>query len=240
MPLMQIVFGHLTGSFAEYFIPGSTVTKQQFQKGVNHQTLYILYLFIARWVLAYYSMLTFRALGLRISSKIRLRYLTSLFALPIASLDTLPSGLASNTITTSSNLLQVGISDKLGTGIQSTSMTVSSLVVAFRFSWKLTLVTSTAIIFIVLIYSVLVPITIRMMKEMEFAEAKAAGVAGEVLGSVRVVVANGAEERIGEKYKGWVEESQKRGLKTAKVVGAQYAPGELPFFLVVGYNERVC
>lgn len=52
--------------------------------------------------------------GLRISAKLRLAYLKALFSLPVSVLDTLPSGQTSNTITTTANVLQVGISEKLG------------------------------------------------------------------------------------------------------------------------------
>lgn len=55
LPLMNIVFGHLVGNFASYFTPGSTTTKAQFLHGLSKQTLYIVYLFIARWVLSYCS-----------------------------------------------------------------------------------------------------------------------------------------------------------------------------------------
>ncbi|PQE27139.1 putative leptomycin B resistance pmd1 protein [Rutstroemia sp. NJR-2017a WRK4] len=88
----------------------------------NYFRLLILYLFIARWCLSYISQFTFRIVGLRISAKLRLAYLKALFSLPVGVLDTLPSGQASNTITTTANTLQVGISDKLGVFLQCNSL----------------------------------------------------------------------------------------------------------------------
>lgn len=38
LPLMNVIFGQLVGSFNEYFIPGATITKQEFQKSLNQQT----------------------------------------------------------------------------------------------------------------------------------------------------------------------------------------------------------
>jgi ABC-type multidrug transport system fused ATPase/permease subunit len=158
------------------------------------------------------------------SAKLRLEYLKALFSLPVSTLDTLPSGQASNTITTTSNTLQIGISEKLGIFIQFTALLVTSIIVAFTYSWSLTLVTSSVLLFIGIVYGTLIPIIVKMTKEMEFADEKAASIAGEVLGSIRMIVACGAEGRIAKRYSGWVEESRRRGLKISPYTGAQFAP----------------
>lgn len=224
LPLMNIVFGHLVGNFASYFTPGTTTTRAQFNHSLNKQTLYIVYLFIARWGLSYYSMFAFRMVGLRMSAKLRLEYLRAIFSLPVSVLDTLPSGQASNTITTTSNTLQIGISDKLGIFIQSTALLITAVIVAFTYSWSLTLVTSSVLVFIGIVYGGLIPIIVKMTKEMEFADERASSIAGEVLGSIRMIVACGAEGRIAQRYSGWVEESRRRGLKISPYIGAQFAP----------------
>ena len=169
-------------------------------------------------------MFTFRIVGLRMSAKLRLEYLKALFSLPVSTLDTLPSGQASNTITTTSNTLQIGISEKLGTFIQFTSLLITAIIVAFTHSWSLTLVTSSVLVFIGIVYGTLIPVIVRMTKEMEFADEKAASIAGEVLGSIRMIVACGAEGRIAKRYSKWVEESRRRGLKISPFIGAQFAP----------------
>ena len=224
LPLMNVVFGHLVGHFSDYFTPGSTTTKAQFLDNLSKQTLYIVYLFIARWVLSYVSMFIFRMAGLRMSAKLRFAYLKAIFSLPVSVLDTLPSGQASNTITTTANVLQIGISDKLGTFVQFTALLVAAIVVAFWFSWALTLATSSVILFIGIVYGTIIPIVIKMNKEVEHADEKASSIAGEVLGSIRMIVACGAEGRIARKYSGWIEESRRRGLKISPITGAQYCP----------------
>lgn len=224
LPLMNIVFGHLVGNFGSYFIPGSTTTKAEFMHSLNQQTLYIVYLFIARWLLSYLSMFAFRMTGIRISAKIRLDYLRALFALPISVIDTLPSGQASNTITTTANVLQIGISEKLGIFFQFMSMTVTAVIVAFKFDAILTVVTASNLLFLSLVYGTVVPITIKLHGEVGHADEKAASIAGEVLGSIRMIVACGAEGRVAKRYSQWVEESRRRGLKISPWEGIQYAP----------------
>jgi len=55
-PLMTVVFGQLVGTFTDYFIPGTTITSGEFQDEVNNLTLYLVYLFIAKFALSYISM----------------------------------------------------------------------------------------------------------------------------------------------------------------------------------------
>ena len=47
-----------------------------------------------------------------------------------------------------------------------------------------------------LVYGTVVPIIIKMQKEMEHADEKASSIAGEVLASIRMIVACGAEGRV--------------------------------------------
>ncbi|APA06665.1 hypothetical protein sscle_02g014350 [Sclerotinia sclerotiorum 1980 UF-70] len=224
LPLMNIVFGKLVGNFSDYFLPGTTTTKAEFTSTINRLTLFVTYLFIARWALSYISMFTFRLVGLRISAKLRLNYLKALFSLPVGVLDTLPSGQASNTITTTANILQVGISEKLGTILQYFALLITAVIIAFTYSWALTLVTSSVLVFISLIYGSVIPVVMKMTKDVEHADEKASGIAGEVLGSIRMIVACGAESRIAKKYAGWVEESRRRTLKKSPWIGVQFAP----------------
>lgn len=165
------------------------------------------------------------------SAKIRLTYLQQLFRLPVCVLDTLPSGQASNTLTNTANILQVGISEKLGMFLQFTALFVTALIIAFVYSWALTLVTSSVLLFIVIVYSVTIPINMKLQREVDHADEKAAGIAGEVLGSIRMIVACGAEGRIAKKYSGWVQESRRRGGKLAPYIGAQFAPRKYHMFV---------
>ncbi|KAF7592329.1 hypothetical protein BBP40_000385 [Aspergillus hancockii] len=81
LPLMNILFGNLVGEFNGYFSPGTSVTEAQFK------ALFIVYLFIAKFTLTYFSMFCFRVIGLRVSAALRLEYIESLFAQPITRLD---------------------------------------------------------------------------------------------------------------------------------------------------------
>lgn len=75
LPLMNIVFGNLVGEFNGYFTPGSSTTEAEFKSSINqlrsvseagkmwsyinhHFSLYIVYLFIAKFCLTYISMVS--------------------------------------------------------------------------------------------------------------------------------------------------------------------------------------
>ncbi|OAG39811.1 hypothetical protein AYO21_05876 [Fonsecaea monophora] len=227
LPLMNIVFGDLVKDFNGYFLPNSTVTEGQFKSAINKNSLYLVYLFIGRFVLTYIStsQFCFRITGLRISARLRLSYLQSLFSQPIKKLDEVSAGTVANTITASSNVIQVSISDKLHSLFMAVALIIAAYAIAFRYSPLLTLVASSSMVFVVIVYSITTPFLIKKVAEVEKADAKAASIAGEVFSSIRAVFALGAEKTLTKRYDAAVDESQRCGLATSPLFGLQVAPG---------------
>jgi ATP-binding cassette, subfamily B (MDR/TAP), member 1 len=162
--------------------------------------------------------------GIRLSAAIRLAYLRALFAQSISSLDKLPSGQSAGMITAQANLLQIGISEKLSICIQFTSLLVAAYIVAFKYSWQLTLVASSILLFVLVVFGIIIPILTKLQKSVDHANEKASSIASEVFSAVRMVVACGAEKRVVNTYSKWVDEARRRGLKLSPVVGIQFAP----------------
>lgn len=96
-------------------------------------------------------------IGIRLSSAIRLHYLKRLFTQSIHVLDSMPPGYATGTITATSNVLQLGISEKLGVFVEYMSTIIASVIVAFTWNWELTLVTASMILFILITVSIILP-----------------------------------------------------------------------------------
>jgi len=105
-------------------------------------------------------------IGIRISAAIRLHYLQRLFGQSIHVLDSMPSGAAAGTITSTANTLQLGISEKLGIFIEFSSLIVTALIIAFTYNWLLTLVVSSLILFIVICVSIILPFIIQFHSKM--------------------------------------------------------------------------
>ncbi|KAL0944423.1 ABC transporter [Colletotrichum truncatum] len=231
LPLMNIIFGQLVGQFTDFFRDNTNVTRRDFERLLNKQALYIMALFLGRWGLNAINKFCFRMIGIRLSSAVRLHYMQALFAQPIHVIDSMPSGAPATAITITSNILQLGISERLGTFLQFNGTIWAALVIAFIWSWDLTLVTSSLILYIAVVLSVVLPRIVRGQTETAEADAQGTAIASEALGGIRLVMANGAQEHVITRYEEWVQKAMKRAQKTAPIVAIQFG---LIFFGMFG------
>jgi ATP-binding cassette subfamily B (MDR/TAP) protein 1 len=219
---MNVIFGRLVNGFNNYFTPGAQPTLADFNHLLNRQSLYIFYLFLARFFLNYVSKFSFRLIGIRMSAKIRLDYLRCLFGQTVHVLDSMPSGAATGVITKSANTLQIGISEKLGTFVEYTATIVSAIIIAYTFSWRLALATSSLLLFILISVAILLPGIMRLHTRMTLAEERASSVASEVFSSIRMVTACGAESRVMNRFAKWTNEAKRYGLKVVPMMALQF------------------
>jgi ABC-type bacteriocin/lantibiotic exporter with double-glycine peptidase domain len=134
-------------------------------------------------------------------------------------------------ITATANTLQIGISEKLSICLQFTALVIGAYVVAFKYCWQLTLVSSSMLLFVLVVFGIIIPISLKLQKSVDHANEKAGSIASEVLNSIRMVVACGAEKRVVNTYSKWIDEARQRGLKLSPVLGSQFAP---VFFAIYG------
>ncbi|TDZ25702.1 ABC transporter BEA3 [Colletotrichum orbiculare MAFF 240422] len=231
LPLLNIVFGQLVNEFNGYFLPNSTTTEARFKAIADRQALYLFILFLARFALNYVNKFAFRMIGIRLSSAIRLHYLQSLFGQTIHVLDSMPAGTAAATITSTANTLQIGISEKLGVFLEFTGTIVTAIIIAFIYSWQLTLVTSSVILFLLVVLGILLPFIIKGHAQITKAEGKASAIASEAFSSIRMVTACGAEERVSSRYARWVQVARQRGEFVSPLMALQFG---LIFFGLFG------
>ncbi|KAI9053388.1 hypothetical protein LZ554_002347 [Drepanopeziza brunnea f. sp. 'monogermtubi'] len=223
LPLMNICFARLVGAFGGLH-RGMEESPESFTQEINYVVMDLVYLFFARLVLDYVAMFGFRIVSLRVSAAMRLVYIKALFAQPISVLDVLPSGQTAAIITVTANILQVGISEKLSMLIQLVSLMLAALVIAARYNWLLTVVTSIGLIFITFVYGYTIPRYLKNIKEVGSADRVSSGIASETFGSIRMVAAYGAEEKMATKYAEWVDISNIRGLRMSPLIALQQAP----------------
>lgn len=223
MPIMNVVFGRLAADFSNFGSPQNSFSPDSFNEILNRQTLYIFILFLARFIANYLNKLCFRMIGIRMSSGIRMDYLRSLFGQTVHVLDSMPSGSAAGTITSTANTLQLGISEKLGIFLEFFTMFVSATIISFVYSWKLTLVVCSIIFFILLSVSILLPFIMKGTSKVTRAEAKATSVASEGFNSIRMVQACNAEQRLMSRFGKWAEEARKYGQATSPLISLQFA-----------------
>ncbi|KAF5003986.1 hypothetical protein FDECE_9486 [Fusarium decemcellulare] len=226
LPLMNVIFGQLVGQFTEFFkdrssMTQSDMTQSDFQRILNKQALYIMALFIGRWGLNAINKFCFRMIGIRLSSAIRLHYLESIFAQSIHVIDSLPAGAPATAITSTSNTLQVGISERLGTFLEYNGTIWAALIVAFVWSWDLTLVTSSLLVYILVVLSIVLPLIVKGHTANIQADAQGVAIASEALQGIRLVMACGAQSRVISRYQEWVTKAMKAGQKIAPIGGVQ-------------------
>ncbi|KAJ4326777.1 hypothetical protein N0V84_002796 [Fusarium piperis] len=212
LPLLNVVFGQFVGEFTSL---SSSI------KTIERLALYMFFLFLARFILNSINKFAFRMIGIRLSSAIRLHYLQRLFGQSIHVLDSMPPGYATGTITSTANVLQLGISEKLGVFVEYNATIVAALVVAFTKNWSLTLVTASVVLFLLLVIGTILPFILKVNARVTRAEGKAAAVASEALASIRMVAACGAETRIAKKYAAFVEETRKHAHLLSPLIGVQ-------------------
>jgi ATP-binding cassette subfamily B (MDR/TAP) protein 1 len=224
LPIMTIVFGKLVGSFTSYFTEGSGVTEEEFRHGVDRNALYLFLLFIAKFILGYVSTYGFRMSGIRISAALRLTYLSSLFELPVSVMDKLPAGEATDALTNTANTIQFAISDRLGSLVQGFSLVITAYVIAFIYSWRLTLVSSSVIIFATIMLKITTPHLMKHYISIIGMNAGASGVAGEVLRGIRTIKSLGAEEEALRWHSKFLDIAQVTGSKLSIWVSMQFWP----------------
>ncbi|KAI0593393.1 P-loop containing nucleoside triphosphate hydrolase protein [Biscogniauxia sp. FL1348] len=222
LPLMNVVFGALVGAFTGYFNEPPTTTEAQFRRALDRNALYIFLLFLGKFILTYISKFAHRMIGIRMSAAIRLDYLRCLFGQTIHVLDSMPPGAAAGTITTTANVLQLGISEKLSTLLEFTATIIAATVVAFVYSWSLALVTCSVLLFIVIAVSIILPFTMKGTAKVTKAETKSSSVASEAFSSIRMIVAYGAESEVAQRFSVWATAAKRHGQRTAPLVAAQF------------------
>lgn len=132
-------------------------------------------------------------------------------------------------ITSSSNTIQLGISEKLGLFIQYTSMLIAAFVVGFTVNWELTLMTALILPVTTMIYGTTVPLEINLEKRIVAAYTKAATAAEECISSIRTINAFNAQPRLIHKYTDFLMNAKKIGLTKAPLMSVQFSAA---FFVI--------
>ncbi|KAF9767001.1 ABC transporter bea3 [Fusarium sp. DS 682] len=221
LPLLNIVFGQFASKFSDY-AGTETLPGDEFRSKLSELCFYLLGLFLGRLVLGYINNFAFRMTGVRITSAIRQDYFTALFSQSVHVLDSMPPGYATTIITTTGNTLQLGISEKLGVFVEYNATMIASIIVAFIYSWQLSLVTFTAVVFITFSVSLVLPYITKGQTNQTKSEAMAMSVASEAMSGIRMIVAYGAESRIGNKYGKFVNEAKKHAQFAGPFIALQY------------------
>jgi ATP-binding cassette subfamily B (MDR/TAP) protein 1 len=159
-----------------------------------------------------------------------LAYLRALFAQPVSIIDTISPGTVSTRITTSSNTIQLAISQHFAMLFQSLAFVIGLYVVAFIKAWLLTLVASASLPFILICYSLIIGPFLKIHKVTEKHLEDASATAFEIFSSIRVVAAFGAEDKLAKQHADMLEKAAKNEKKGAPLMGLMVSPAMISMY----------
>ncbi|KAL2017679.1 hypothetical protein VTK56DRAFT_1839 [Thermocarpiscus australiensis] len=223
LPLMTVVFGNLQGIFQDYFMPGTTVTYDDFVGQLSHMVLYFVYLAIGEFVTAYIATVGFIYTGEHISAKIREHYLESCMKQNMGFFDKLGAGEVTTRITADTNLIQEGISEKIGLTLQAVATFVAAFVIGFVTFWKLTLILLSTVVALLLCMSTGSRFIVKFSRQNISAYAEGGSLAEEVISSVRNAIAFGTEDRLAKQYDAHLTKAEFFGFRLKGTLGAMIA-----------------
>jgi len=143
LPLMTLVFGSSVDQFNSFSASNSSAA--ELYQTLSQNALWLLYLFIGRFVLVYIFSICFGISGIRATRAFRQDFIKSLIRQDVAYLDSCSPGTVAATVSNNADLVENGSTEKVGALVQAMSMFVAAFVVAFSRQWSLTLVTATTL-----------------------------------------------------------------------------------------------
>jgi ATP-binding cassette subfamily B (MDR/TAP) protein 1 len=169
---------------------------------------------------------------LRISARLRLQYLEALLRQPVSSIDATSPGTIASKLTSSSNTIESGISQQFSLGIQAIAFTLGLFIVSFVKNPLLTLVAMSVIPMVLIPYALAMPFVNKFWFFSEMCKAGATSLSYEIFESIRIVVAFGAQDRLGYAHNQMLLMAQGIDKKGAPLMGVMLAPMFLAVYLI--------
>ena len=189
------------------------MAEDDFKRDLNRFSLYFLALGIGKFVTIYVATAGFLYAGDSIARKVRERYLDAILRQNVGYFDRLGAGEITTRITTDTNAVQDGISQKVGLNMTAVSTFLSAFVIGFVKSWKLTLVMFSVVVAICADFGVgsiwMVKYNARALE----ATGEGGTVVEEVVSSIRNAVAFGTQDKLARQYGRHLAVAQRWGLK---------------------------
>lgn len=200
-----------------------TLSAAQFSRELSHFTLYFIYLAIGEFVTIYVSTVGFIYVGEHITQKIREQYLAAIMRQNIAFFDNLGAGEITTRITADTNLVQDGLSEKIGLTLTAVATFVTAFVIGFVKNYVLTFILSSTVFAITVIMGGGSSFIIKYNKKSLESYALGGSVAEEVVSSIRNATAFSTQDKLARQYDTHLTEAEKWGLKMKIALGFMVA-----------------
>lgn len=222
---VQVIFGQLTSVFQSISL--NTIAPHDFEAQLNKNVLYFVYIGIAEFATVYVSTVGFIYTGEHITQKIRQEYLKAILRQNVAFFDNIGAGEITTRITADTNLIQDGISQKVGLTLTAIATFITAFIIAYLKYWKLALICTSTIVCLLLVMSGGSNFIIRLSKQSLQSLAIGSTIAEEVISSIRTATAFGTHDRLAQQYETHLRTAEKYGIKMqivqAGMIGSLYA-----------------
>lgn len=182
-------------------------------KELDKNVLYFVYLGIGELITVYISTVGFTYTGGRVTQKIREHYLRAILRQNIGYFDKLGPGEMTTRITADTNLIQDGVTQKVGLTLTAVATFVTAFIVAYAKYARLAGICTSTIVALILLMGI--GSTFIVKYSQQSLESYAAGdtIAEEVISSIRVATAFGTQERLATQYDKHLHIAEKAGLR---------------------------
>lgn len=151
------------------------------------------------------------------------QFLAAILRQNIAFFDELGSGEITTRITADTNLVQKGISEKVGLTLTAVSTFLAAFVISYIRYWKLALIVSTTIVAIVVTMGAVGTFIGKLSKVYIAHFAQGGTVAEEVISSIRNTTAFHTQDKLARQYDSYLVKAEKAGFKlkstTSSMIG---------------------
>ncbi|KXG52415.1 ABC transporter, integral membrane type 1 [Penicillium griseofulvum] len=211
LPLFTILFGSLATAFQKIML--RMIPYDEFYDQLTKNVLYFIYLGIGEFVTIYVSTVGFIYTGEHVTQKIREHYLEAILRQNIAYFDKLGAGEVTTRITADTNLIQDGVSEKVGLTLTAVATFVTAFVVAYIKYAPLAGICTSTMVALILIMGGGSRLIIKFGK-LSLESAGAGGtVAEEVISSIRNATAFGTQDKLADQYESHLVRAERWGMR---------------------------
>lgn len=161
--------------------------------------------------------------AIQTTKSLRIDYLQHTLRQEVGYFDSAEAGSVSGHVTTNGNLVNQGISEKLGLAVQGLSSFVTAFIIAFAVQWKLTLIVICIVPTLIVVTCICLSIEIRHENSILAIMARGGLLAEEVFSSIRTVHAFWGFSMLSEKYDRILEDAKKVGMKKSPVYAVLFS-----------------
>ncbi|KAI3026336.1 hypothetical protein CBS147347_4993 [Aspergillus niger] len=221
MAMVNLVFGQFITIITVFGSGGSTPS--EFRISASRLALYFFLIGIARFVVCYAYSSLFTLAGYRITRNIRCAYLEAGLRQEVGFSDSGDGGSVAMQATSNGQLIQTGISEKLGLVVQAAAAFVAAFILAFTANWKLTLITCCIAPAAVCAMAASSYLSARNEVKILGVNAQAGSFVESVLSSARTIHAFGLQSRLLKDLDCFFKKSMALGLKKNPIMGCWFS-----------------